>query len=270
MSIPSFSVVPLDVIRDRRLSLEQTRVLIALIAFADKKTGECFPSRDALAEASGYKANKISTITTDLAKLGWIEKRGSGGRSSPSIYRILKPKTVSHSETVSEEETVSHSETVSEEETVSHSETKTVSHSETKTVSHSERGKEQTIEQTREQTKRKTTQKESDIDRLEREGVEKQIAVDYLAIRKAKRAPLTETALSGLKREAAKAGMSLNEALTECCNRNWLGFKADWLDNNARAGPKPKLAFVNRQVALEQSNAIECENWIPPELRTAR
>jgi len=258
MSIPSFSVVPLDVIRDRRLSLEQTRVLIALIAFADKKTGECFPSREALAEASGYKPNKISTITTDLANLGWIEKRGSGGRSSPSIYRILKPETVSHSETVSEEETVSHSET------------KTVSHSETKTVSHSERGKEQTIEQTREQTKRKTTQKESDIDRLEREGVEKQIAVDYLAIRKAKRAPLTETALSGLKREAAKAGMSLNEALTECCNRNWQGFKADWLDNNARAGPKPKLAFVNRQVALEQSNAIECENWIPPELRTAR
>lgn len=94
--------------------------------------------------------------------------------------------------------------------------------------------------------------------------------MDYLAIRKAKRAPLTETALSGLKREAEKAGMSLNEALTECCNRNWQGFKADWLDNNARAGPKPKLAFVNRQVALEQSNAIECENWIPPELRTAR
>jgi uncharacterized phage protein (TIGR02220 family) len=36
----------------------------------------------------------------------------------------------------------------------------------------------------------------------------------------------------------------------------------------ARAGPR--LAHINRQVALEQSNAIECENWIPPELRTAR
>jgi hypothetical protein len=53
---------------------------------------------------------------------------------------------------------------------------------------------------------------------------------DYLAVRKAKRAgPLTETALAGLRREAAKAGYTIEQALTVCCQRGWVGFKAEWI-----------------------------------------
>jgi len=60
------------------------------------------------------------------------------------------------------------------------------------------------------------------------EGIDSQIASDFLAIRKAKRAPLTTTALDGIKREAAKAVITLEDALRICIERGWQGFKADW------------------------------------------
>lgn len=59
-------------------------------------------------------------------------------------------------------------------------------------------------------------------------GISQQIASDFLAIRKAKRAPLTTTALDGIQREAEKAGITLQQALTTCIERGWQGYKAEW------------------------------------------
>jgi DNA-binding Lrp family transcriptional regulator len=41
--------------------------------------------------------------------------------------------------------------------------------------------------------------------------------------------PVTETALKGLKREADKAGWTLEAAIEEATMRGWEGFKADWV-----------------------------------------
>lgn len=60
------------------------------------------------------------------------------------------------------------------------------------------------------------------------EGVDTQLWNDYLKIRKAKRSPITETALQAIEREAAKAGKSLSQAITLCVENGWVGFKADW------------------------------------------
>ena len=51
---------------------------------------------------------------------------------------------------------------------------------------------------------------------------------DFQALRKAKRAALTDTALDGIKREAEKAGIGLAEALAYCCQAGWQGFNAGW------------------------------------------
>lgn len=59
-------------------------------------------------------------------------------------------------------------------------------------------------------------------------GVDEQVAKDFLAVRKAKKAPLTMTALDGIKREAEKAGVSLSTALATCAVRGWQSFKAEW------------------------------------------
>ena len=61
------------------------------------------------------------------------------------------------------------------------------------------------------------------------EGVLESLWDDFLTLRKAKKAPLTASALKGIEREAKKAGMNIEEALYECCSRGWTGFKAEWI-----------------------------------------
>lgn len=167
-----FTIAPIEVALDRRLSLEQIRVLLALFSFRDKQTGLVFPKRESIAARCGYCPNKISQITSSLVKLGWLVKVGSGGRSAPCQYRLAAPetfpdkgtviqaknprktplpgaKTAPDSGTVAEGVTVTDSETVTEWETVTDSVSKTVTESVTKTVTDSVTGKEQTSEQTR-------------------------------------------------------------------------------------------------------------------------
>ena len=64
-----------------------------------------------------------------------------------------------------------------------------------------------------------------------------QIWSDFIALRNARHAPLTETALNIIRKEADKAGISLERALETCCMRGWQGFKAEWYhkgQNNSR------------------------------------
>jgi hypothetical protein len=60
-------------------------------------------------------------------------------------------------------------------------------------------------------------------------GVTDSVWQDWISLRKAKRAAVTQTAIDGIEREARKAGVSLQTALETCCARGWTGFKADWL-----------------------------------------
>lgn len=59
-------------------------------------------------------------------------------------------------------------------------------------------------------------------------GVDEQVAIDFLLIRKAKRAPLSKTALKGIQKEAEDAGITLSAALAACAVRGWQSFKAEW------------------------------------------
>jgi hypothetical protein len=59
--------------------------------------------------------------------------------------------------------------------------------------------------------------------------VDLRVWADFLALRKAKRAPLSETALARIEGEAAKAGWTLSDALAECVVRGWQAFKAEWV-----------------------------------------
>lgn len=59
-------------------------------------------------------------------------------------------------------------------------------------------------------------------------GVDAQVAADWLAVRKAKRAALTQTALDDVVAEAHKAGISVAQAVRICAARGWQGFRASW------------------------------------------
>lgn len=73
------------------------------------------------------------------------------------------------------------------------------------------------------------------------DGVSETVFKDFVKLRKGLKAPVTETALKGLQREATKAGISLQEVLELCCQNGWRGFKADWLkdkNQNRNAGDR--------------------------------
>jgi hypothetical protein len=68
-----------------------------------------------------------------------------------------------------------------------------------------------------------------------------QVWEDWQRVRRAKKGgEVTATALAGLQREADLAGLTLAQAITVCCERSWVGFRADWHANakpQARASP---------------------------------
>ena len=68
---------------------------------------------------------------------------------------------------------------------------------------------------------------------------------DFLVVRKAKKAgALTPTALKGIEREGKKAGLTLVETITACCEFGWQGFNAQWYaDRNA---PKAVSKFPDK------------------------
>jgi uncharacterized protein YdaU (DUF1376 family) len=67
------------------------------------------------------------------------------------------------------------------------------------------------------------------------DDVTERVWSDFLAIRRAKKSPLTATALAGIEREALKAGMTLAEVLAMCCERGWQGFNAEWVADARKA-----------------------------------
>ena len=79
------------------------------------------------------------------------------------------------------------------------------------------------------------------------DGVLENVWNDFLAMRKAKRSPLTQTALDAIQREADKVPMSLNMVLATCCARGWQGFKAEWVAELATKAKGTETAYQKTQ-----------------------
>ena len=77
---------------------------------------------------------------------------------------------------------------------------------------------------------------------------------DFLNLRKARRSPLTFTALRRIENEAKKANMPLTEVLTICCERGWQGFCADWLITQPIANKRDQILQANRSIAANWVN----------------
>ena len=70
--------------------------------------------------------------------------------------------------------------------------------------------------------------------------VSESVWLDWLQLRKAKKAPVTQTVVNSAIKEAEKAGVSLNSFLTIWCARGSQGLQAEWLKSNERQ------PFVNK------------------------
>jgi hypothetical protein len=62
------------------------------------------------------------------------------------------------------------------------------------------------------------------------ESVSQQVWGEFIALRKEKRAvKMTERVMSGIEREANKAGYTLENALIKCLEKQWQSFEASWV-----------------------------------------
>ena len=68
------------------------------------------------------------------------------------------------------------------------------------------------------------------------DDVSSEVWSDFVALRRSQKAPPSETAVKAIRREAEKAGWTLETALSETVSRGWRGFKADWVQQT-RAVP---------------------------------
>lgn len=100
------------------------------------------------------------------------------------------------------------------------------------------KGKEKEIKEKINQKEKPAAQKR---DVVIPEGVSQNTWADWLQLRKAKRAPVTQTAVDQIAREATKAGWTLERALAEATARGWTGFKADWLQASTARNNRPAV-----------------------------
>ena len=94
---------------------------------------------------------------------------------------------------------------------------------------------------------KKPTKHEADLALLAEHGIAGQIAEDFLTIRKAKRQPLTETAMRLIASDADKCGMTAAQAVEYAIGNGWGSFRAEWLKNKTfgNAGGAVKQNSIN-------------------------
>jgi DNA-binding MarR family transcriptional regulator len=82
-----FGIVPLVLVKDKRIGLNDLRVYVALTSFAGLKQ-KCWPGVSKIAERSGVHPSHVPKHTKKLADLGYIEKvrRGKG---ISNVYYIV-------------------------------------------------------------------------------------------------------------------------------------------------------------------------------------
>jgi hypothetical protein len=69
-------------------------------------------------------------------------------------------------------------------------------------------------------------------------GINEQIVSDWLKVRSKKNAANTKTAFDGILREINKTRLSANECIKIAVERNWQGFKSEWVssgNNNTKS-----------------------------------
>lgn len=101
--------------------------------------------------------------------------------------------------------------------------------------------------------KAKPTRHETELALLADYGITGQVAADFLQVRKAKRQPLTETAMRLIAADAEKCGMTALQAVKYAIGNGWGSFRAEWLQNKTfgRSGNRGGLTHNQTAAVLD-------------------
>ena len=202
--------------------------LVALCECANYKTGHIYPSIAHLEEITGQDRKTLIANIAKLEQLGLLVDTGgrSGRTGQIKVYRATT-ETVPNVEQFQKRNS---------------------------SVSPPKQSQKRDTEPSREPSVDKAKAlptKRAGVPAMP-EGVELNVWNDFLELRKAKHAPLSNTALAAIEREAALAGWSLNDALAECAARGWQSFKADWV-KETRNGKATSTSSPDRRSSLARA-----------------
>ena len=201
-------------------------------------------------EVTGLSNRSVITACESLVEMGLLER--SGGERKLNTYSVKAFEISQTGEKSSSDKTGEN-----------FSQTGEKSSSDLVKKVHTQNNNKNTIQN------KNTKKSESDL--LAEFGIVGQLAEDFLKLRKAKNAPITETALKGFQREAAKAGISLSDAITIAIERNWRGFSASWNwrdDDIAMAANTRKTSSFADDGSWAVGRKLNIDpNLIPEELR---
>ncbi len=204
-------------------------------------------------EVTGLSNRSIITACESLVEMGLLER--SGGERKLNTYSVKAFEISQTGEKSSSDKTGEN-----------FSQTGEKSSSDLVKKVHTQNNNKNTI-----QNNNKKNTKKSESDLLAEFGIVGQLAEDFLKLRKTKKAPITETALKGFQREAAKAGISLSDAITIAIERNWRGFSASWNwrdDDIAMAANTRKTSSFADDGSWAVGRKLNIDpNLIPEELR---
>lgn len=211
-------------------------------------------------EVTGLSNRSIITACESLVEMGLLER--SGGERKLNIYSVKAFEMSQTGEKSSSDEPGEKTSPTGE----NFSPTGEKSSSDLVKKVHTQNNNKNTV-----QNNNKKNTKKSESDLLAEFGIVGQLAEDFLKLRKAKNAPITETALKGFQREAAKAGISLSNAITIAIERNWRGFSASWNwcdDDMAMAANTRKTSSFADDGSWAVGRKLNIDpNLIPEELR---
>ena len=88
------------------------------------------------------------------------------------------------------------------------------------------------------------------------EDIAEQVWNDWIALRKSKKAPVTETVLSQARKEAQKAQMTIEDFLCIWCARGSQGLQADWIKPAER-----QIAGQQRMSYAQQDDMARRARW---------
>lgn len=90
-------------------------------------------------------------------------------------------------------------------------------------------------------------------------GVNGDLSDGFIALRKAKKAPITKAVCTLISNESAKAGIGFNQAIEICVSRSWQSFNSNW-DWKPKTNATGKPSFANRDYGEYKSRQPDFEN----------
>lgn len=225
-------------------------VMLSMADWCNDKGESLHPSHDAIAKKCCISRSQAVRVVRDLVDQGFLEVIGNkfgGAPGTTKQYRVVISALTGSADATPKVETGSTHATGSVDATGS-------THASRRVAPSTETGSTHATQTTIEPPIEPPIKNIAPPALLASLGVTDQTAKDFLLIRKAKRAPLTETALNGIRAEASAAGMSLEDALKMCCERGWQSFKADWV--------KPKNNAPNSHQLNVQEARLDTMNQI--------